>query len=186
MNFKQKSSPIKQGFIGNLATNLVNTLNPAQNTFQTQQGISSSPTNTAMQAAIQGFTQKPQNGISGINNISNNNKSVVSGLGNIASNLAMSLNTKTNMNQRPQTPISPKAFSNQGTIANLYGSSMPRTFNRNMSPLAQTLDPLTGQIIDPTMSQDTSNMNPVIQGDTVAPPPYGVELPITPTYDINQ
>jgi len=29
-------------------------------------------------------------------------------------------------------------------------------------------------------------MNPVIQGDTAVPPPAGVEVPITPIYDINQ
>lgn len=91
------------------------------------------------------------------------------------------------MIQRPQTPISPKAFSNQETIASMYGNTMPGTFNRDMNASAvPTTDPLTGQVIDPTMSQSTAGMNPVIQGNTVVPPPAGVEVPITPIYDLNQ
>jgi hypothetical protein len=91
------------------------------------------------------------------------------------------------MIQRPQTPISPKAFSNQGTIANMYGAAMPGTFNRNtsISP-TPTTDPLTGQVIDPTMDQGTVGMNPVVQGSTPILPPAGVETPIAPIYDINQ
>ena len=97
-------------------------------------------------------------------------------------------NPSAGMIPRPQTPINPKAFSNPGTIANMYGNAMPGTFNRSMGnpPLMQTTDPMTGQVIDPTMDQSTAGFNPVIQGDTAAPPPAGVELPIAPIYDINQ
>lgn len=91
------------------------------------------------------------------------------------------------MIQRPQTPISTKAFSNQGTITNMYGSAMPGTFNRNTSASpVPTTDPLTGQVIDPTADQGTAGMNPVVQGSTPILPPAGVETPIAPIYDINQ
>jgi hypothetical protein len=91
-----------------------------------------------------------------------------------------------NVIKRSPAPINPKAMSGQSTIANMYGQAMPGTFNRSMGPLAQMTDPLTGQVIDPTMDQSTAGMNPVIQGDTAVPPPAGVEVPITPIYDINQ
>jgi hypothetical protein len=91
------------------------------------------------------------------------------------------------MNTRPQAPINPKALGNNTrTIANMYGRNMPGSFDRNMGPLMQMTDPLTGQVIDPTMDQSTAGMNPVVQGDTAIAPPEGVEVPITPIYDINQ
>lgn len=99
---------------------------------------------------------------------------------------AQNLNNNNNMIKKPQTPISPKAFSNQGTIANLYGQAMPGTFNRSVSPLAQAIDPLTNQVIDPTMDQGVDNMDPTIQGGGPIPPPAGVQTPIAPIYDINQ
>jgi hypothetical protein len=96
-------------------------------------------------------------------------------------------NLSNNMIQKPQTPINPKAFSNQGTIANLYGKAMPGTFNRSVSPLAQAIDPLTNQVIDPTMDQGVDNMDPTIQGGGPIPPPAGVQTPIAPIYDaLNQ
>lgn len=111
----------------------------------------------------------------------------VAGPGNFTTGLSRFTTPQTNMNTRPQTPINPKALGNNTrTIANMYGRSMPGSFNRNMGPLAQMADPLTGQVIDPTMDQSTAGMNPVVQGDTAIAPPAGVEVPITPIYDINQ
>lgn len=89
-----------------------------------------------------------------------------------------------NMTSRQQTAISPKAFSNQGTIQNMYGQAMQGTFNRSVgSPFAQMADPLTGQYIDPTMDQSPDDPGP----DPSLPqqPPVGVETPIAPVYDIN-
>lgn len=111
--------------------------------------------------------------------------------GFFANNAGLSMinpqNLKNNMIQKPQTPISPKAFSNQGTIANLYGQAMPDTFNRNVSPLTQAIDPLTNQVIDPTMDQGINSMDPTIQGSGPIPPPVGVQTPIAPIYDaLNQ
>ena len=111
--------------------------------------------------------------------------------GFFANNAGLSMinpqNLNNNMIQKPQTPISPKAFSNQGTIANMYGQAMPGTFNRNVSPLTQAIDPLTNQVIDPTMDQGVDNMDPTIQGGGPIPPPVGVQTPIAPIYDaLNQ
>jgi hypothetical protein len=81
-------------------------------------------------------------------------------------------------NQITQTPISPQAMSNQGTIKNMFGQAMPGTFNRTLD-LAQSqvpTDPLTGQVPDPTLDQSTNY--PV-------PPPMGVQSSITPPYGLN-
>lgn len=79
---------------------------------------------------------------------------------------------------RQYNAISPKALSNQNTIASVFGQANQGTFTRSVgaSPLMQTIDPLTGQNIDPTMEQSASM--PVL-------PPNGVQTPITPTYDLN-
>jgi hypothetical protein len=111
----------------------------------------------------------------------------VAGPGNFTAGLSRFTTPQTNTNTRPQTPINPKALGNNTrTIQNMYGRSMPGSFNRNMGPLTQMTDPLTGQVIDPTMDQSTAGMNPIVQGDTAVAPPAGVEVPITPIYDINQ
>lgn len=78
-----------------------------------------------------------------------------------------------------QTPINPQGFTNQNNIGGVFGQAISNTYNRQVgqgSPLMQTIDPLTGENIDPTMDQ--SPYMPV-------PPPTGVETPITPIYDIN-
>lgn len=79
----------------------------------------------------------------------------------------------------PQTPINPQGFTNQNNIGGVFGQAMPNTYNRQVgqtSPLMQTIDPLTGESINPTLDQ--SPYMPVI-------PPTGVQTPITPVYDIN-
>jgi len=82
-----------------------------------------------------------------------------------------------NMTQNQQAPVNPNAFTNQGNIQGIYGQSMPGTFNRSInSPFTQMVDPLTGLTIDPTMSQDPN---------APLPPPAGVQTPTTPIYDIN-
>ena len=92
-------------------------------------------------------------------------------------------NLNNNNMLRQQTPISPKAFSNQGTINDVYGQMVPGTYNRSVgSPLTQmvepsvAIDPLTGQQIDPTMDQSTS---------MPLPPPVDVQTGLTPNYGIN-
>ena len=72
--------------------------------------------------------------------------------------------------QMEYNKISPKAFSNSGTIEKMMGKAVPN------SPFMQMVDPLTGLTIDPTMSQDPN---------APLPPPAGVQTPTTPIYDIN-
>lgn len=74
--------------------------------------------------------------------------------------------------------ISPSAFTNQNTINSVFGQAIPGTFNREVqSEYSQiTVDPLTGRTIDPTANQSPN---------APVPPPYGVQQPITPTYDLN-
>jgi hypothetical protein len=68
-----------------------------------------------------------------------------------------------NMEQTQQTPINPKAFSNQGAIQGVNGQAIQGTFNRSVgSPL--------GQVADISLPQ---------------PPPEGIETPISPTYDLS-
>jgi len=92
-------------------------------------------------------------------------------------------NLNNNIMQKPQTPISPTALSNQSTINDVYGQMVPGTYNRSVgSPLQQmvepsvAIDPLTGQQIDPTMDQSPS---------MPLPPPVDVQTGITPNYGIN-
>lgn len=78
-----------------------------------------------------------------------------------------------------QTPINPQGFTNQNNISGVFGQAMPNTYNRQIgqtTPFMQTIDPLTGESINPTMDQSV-NM-PV-------PPPTGVQTSTTPVYDIN-
>ena len=72
--------------------------------------------------------------------------------------------------QMEYNKISPKAFSNSGTIEKMMGKAVPN------SPFMQMVDPLTGLAMDPTMNQDPN-----------APlaPPMGVQTPIAPIYDLN-
>ena len=97
-----------------------------------------------------------------------------------------------NVMPRTVNPINPKAFSNPGTIANLYGQANPGTFTRTVqSPFAQTMDPNLAMQVDPT----NPGMPAAIQNDMAAtgvpmntspiPPPEDVTQQITPTYDLS-
>jgi len=208
MVFKQANSPIKQwagSLMGNFANQVqIPTTNP--NTFNGNlmgmpvgtipQTVQAAAIGTQQQAISSGTTTATMGGlVSGLENPTGlrNTTSLsrvspaVAGPGNFTNDLSRSITPRTNMNTRPQTPINPKALGNNTrTIANMYGRNMPGSFDRNMGPLMQMADPLTGQVIDPTMDQSTAGMNPVVQGDTAIAPPEGVEVPITPIYDINQ
>ena len=197
MDSKKQNSPIQQfGVPGSVITSMVNQRNRGiQNAFgRSIFGNIASQVNPAQTAAMSA-QQQPVNSGSMISNMAaltpgvQNPNAMNQGIfaNSLSRSMANTQKSKNNMTPRPQTPINPKALGNNtGTIANMYGRSMPGSFNRNMGPLAQMADPLTGQVIDPTMDQSTAGMNPVIQGDTAVPPPAGVEVPITPIYDINQ
>ena len=84
-------------------------------------------------------------------------------------------------NNLSQTPVSPKAFSDQSTIASLYGQANKGTFTRSVG----MVDPLTGQSMDPTADQSTNTPTVVQPGSPMAPqPPAGVKTSITPNYDM--
>lgn len=101
-------------------------------------------------------------------------------------------NTVKNVIPRSINPINPKAFSNPGAIANLYGQANQGTFTRTVqSPFAQTMDPNLAMQVDPT----NPGMPAAIQNDMAAtgvpmntspiPPPEDVAQQITPTYDLS-
>ena len=190
MGFKKTNSPIKQ-WAGSIIGSLANQAPPPPIAGSLMGMPTGTMPQTAQAAAI-GAQQQPINSGSMMSNMampfSSTNPNIRRpGAGNFTNDLSRSITPRINMNTRPQTPINPKALGNNTrTIANMYGRSMPGSFDRNMGPLAQMADPLTGQVIDPTMDQSTAGMNPVIQGDTAIAPPEGVEVPITPIYDINQ
>jgi hypothetical protein len=77
-----------------------------------------------------------------------------------------------------QTPINPKAFTNQNVIKNMFGIPNPGTFTRTvMDPLTTVpTNPLTGLTIDPIADQSP---------DAPLPPPVGVRSNITPPYGLN-
>jgi hypothetical protein len=184
MGFKKQDSPIQMGFGRSIIGGITNQINPTRNiTMNTQQPQQQPLFNSgSMASSMAGLAASIQNP----NAISSANAPQGIFANSLSKSMANTQNLKNNMTPRPQTPINPRAMSNQSTIANVYGRTMPGTFNRNMGPLAQMTDPLTGQVIDPTMDQSTAGMNPVVQGDTAIAPPEGVEVPITPIYDINQ
>lgn len=76
-----------------------------------------------------------------------------------------------------QTPINPQGFTNQQNISGVFGQQVPNTFGRTVGPQpVPPTDPLTGNVIDPTMDQSAS---------APVSPPVGVQLPTTPYYGIN-
>jgi len=96
---------------------------------------------------------------------------------------------------RPQTPINPKAFSNQATIGNMFGQAVQGTFNRQVgsTPFMQTATEgrMTSQGyipgIDPTDGSTQPTINAVTTAQTGMPiaPPVGVRQPISPYYDLS-
>jgi hypothetical protein len=88
-------------------------------------------------------------------------------------------NSQPNTMINQQTPINPQGFTNQNNINGIFGQTVPGTYNRQIgqtTPLMQTIDPLTGENVDPTMDQSASM--PI-------PPPTGVQTQVSPVYDIN-
>jgi hypothetical protein len=104
-------------------------------------------------------------------------------------------NNINNNQQMNQTRINPKAFTNQGAISGMFGAANEGTFTRTVgdTPLAQMTSQGYMPPMDPTNPTEQNDVNAVMaetgdmgQGysDPVAPP-YGVDTPITPNYDLN-
>lgn len=93
------------------------------------------------------------------------------------------------VNPRSQTPINPKAMSNQGTISGMFGQEMPGTFNRSVgnAPLMQMTSQGYVPPMDPTNPSMEPDINALVTGNTGQPlmPPSGVQQPITPFYDLS-
>jgi hypothetical protein len=82
-------------------------------------------------------------------------------------------------NQLQPTMISPKALSNQNTIQGVFGQANPNTFTRTVGalPMGPT-NPRAQNDVNAIMSQAEQPVQAI-------QPPYGVQQPITPTYDLN-
>ena len=199
MAFKQESSPLKQGFVGNAMASLSRSImgqsaeqNWKNNYWENKRKAEFARGKAEVQAELLSRQKAPVVNTfdrAGMPIKANPNAIVQPPQPpppvDITQNATAISNNDYNLrNMKPQTPISPKAFSNQGTIQSMYGQAMQGTFNRSFgSPFAQMADPLTGQYIDPTMDQ--SPVNPVQDTSLPQQPPVGVETPVAPVYDIN-
>lgn len=100
--------------------------------------------------------------------------------------------------------ISPMAFTNQNTIQGVFGQANPGTFTRSVgTPLMQMTSQGYIPPMDPTNPNPQQDVNALMAGTDGAlqgyqqaqtnaagygqpqQPPYGVQTPITPNYDLN-
>jgi len=90
-------------------------------------------------------------------------------------------------NQLQPNMISPKALSNQNTIQGVFGQANPNTFTRTVgAPTTQMTSQGYVPPMDPTNPGMQNDVNAIMaQSNEAIPPPYGVQQPITPTYDLN-
>lgn len=89
--------------------------------------------------------------------------------------------TQLKKEQMEYNKISPKAFSNAGTIEKMMGKSIPN------SPFMQIVDP---NLMPPPVNTTDPNIqaqaeNVMAQTGVPLQPPTGVQTPISPTYDLN-
>lgn len=89
--------------------------------------------------------------------------------------------TQLKKEQMEYNKISPKAFSNAGTIEKMMGKSIPN------SPFMQIVDP---NLMPPPVNTTDPNIqaqaeNVMAQTGVPLQPPTGVQTPIAPTYDLN-
>ena len=112
------------------------------------------------------------------------------------------MNNRGYNNQLQPNAISPKAFSNQDAIQGVFGQANQGTFTRSVgtSPLAQMTSQGYIPPVDPTNPTEQNDVNAIMAGANGAlqgyeqlqqgygqpqRPPMGVQMPITPTYDLN-
>ena len=105
------------------------------------------------------------------------------------------MNNKLYNNQLQPNAISPTAFSNQDAIQGVFGQANPGTFTRSVgaAPLMQMTSQGYIPPMDPTNPTQQNDVNAIMAGTDGAlqgygqpvPPPMGVQMPITPTYDLN-
>lgn len=144
-----------------------------------------------MASAIRNAQQSPQN--SALSSISMNGAipmpasraSTQPMSGNFISNAVRNITMQNN--QMQPNAISPTALSNQGTINGVFGDAIANTFTRSVgTPLNQMTSQGYVPPMDPTNPGMQNDVNAIMaQSDEAIPPPYGVQQPITPTYDLN-
>jgi hypothetical protein len=83
------------------------------------------------------------------------------------------MNNRTYNNQLQPNAISPSAFTNQNTIQEVFGQANPGTFTRSIGNAA----------IDQNLMDDAGAT--AYGMGNAQQPPYGVQIPVTPTYDLN-
>lgn len=105
-------------------------------------------------------------------------------------------------NQMVPNAISPVAFTNQNNIAGMFGRTNQGTFTRTVGdgPLTQMTSQGYIPEMDPTNPDPQQDVNALMAGTDGAlqgeqqlqqgygqpqRPPMGVQMPITPTYDLN-
>lgn len=90
-------------------------------------------------------------------------------------------------NQLQPNMISPTALSNQNTIQSVFGQANPNTFTRTVgAPAMQMTSQGYVPPMDPTNPGTQSDVNAIMaESGQAIQPPYGVQQPITPTYDLN-
>jgi hypothetical protein len=105
------------------------------------------------------------------------------------------MNNKLYNNQLQPNAISTKALSNQDAIQRVFGQANPGTFTRSVgaAPLMQMTSQGYMPPMDPTNPTEQTDVNAVMaESGSIdsgysqpVPPPYGVDTPITPNYDLN-
>lgn len=105
--------------------------------------------------------------------------------GNFISNAVRNITMQNN--QMQPNAISPTALSNQGTINGVFGDAIANTFTRSVgTPLNQMTSQGYIPPMDPTNPGMQNDVNAIMtQSNEAIQPPYGVQQPITPTYDLN-
>jgi len=132
------------------------------------------------QGSIGNVLRTAQNSMAtmGMGPLVNQNQPQQSGIGSMFSSIMRGRNIG-NQNQLTSTSINPGAF-NTGTVGQLFNQNYvdPVLAQKKSSPLTQVMDnsvdPLTGQYIDPTLSQNLNpgTVDPTLDQDLTSLPQY--------------
>ena len=208
MSFKQKSSPLRQGFGGNaiaqmqpydfvtqgrqaskaaaaaanLTTPTANRSNGrAQNFFGREpvtNTVDGGPQST-VQSNTTGWNRRDSHNTDIYDRLNGGNRYSTNNPGGRSSMFTPFPQLKNE--QMEYNKISPKAFSNAGTIGKMMGKSIPN------SPFMQMADPNMMPPIPGAMDASVQAEAENVMAQTGIPlqPPAGVQTPTTPIYDIN-
>ena len=199
MGTNKNNSPLNQSIMGGI----FNSVQPARGSFGPVQPVNSTAMNALASANTGGMISMPgmpKGATQSFGGFFGQSPNVTSAAATAAQGamireqqkVKQQMNNTGNTRQfmpRPQTPINPKAMSNQGNINAMFGQEMPGTFNRNVngSPLMQMTSQGYVPPADPTNYNVGPDVKALITGNTGQPimPPVGVQQEITPTYDLS-